>query len=107
MTRRIAEIFGVAAVYAIAGRLALLMAIPPGYAAAVWPAAGIALAGVLLFGYRVWPGVVLGSFLVNIWTGLDLSGGAAAVTRVDTATASAPARSAASASIASREGKWA
>jgi len=33
----------------------------------VWPAAGIALYGVLRLGYRVWPGVVIGSFLLNIF----------------------------------------
>lgn len=49
------------------GILGLLLAIPPGYASSVWPASGIALAGILLWGPRVWPGVWLGSFLVNIW----------------------------------------
>ena len=34
----------VAAAYFITGRLGLLLAIPPGYATAVWPASGIALA---------------------------------------------------------------
>src|SRR5439155_5684506 len=62
---------GLAAAYFLAGKLALLLAIPPGYATATWPAAGIALAGVLHWGYRVWPGIVLGSFLVNVWTSLD------------------------------------
>ncbi len=48
------------------GKLGLLLAIEPGYATAVWPPSGIALAGILLFGYRVWPAVVVGSFLVNV-----------------------------------------
>jgi len=56
--------------YFVAGKLALLLAIPPGYATAIWPAAGIALALILLNGYRLWPGVLLGSILVN----LDLAG---------------------------------
>lgn len=30
----------------------------------VWPAYGVALAGILLFGYRIWPAVALGTFLV-------------------------------------------
>lgn len=30
--------------------------------------AGIALAAVLLFGYRVWPGIFLGAFLANVTT---------------------------------------
>ncbi len=58
-------------VYWALGRSALFLAIPPGYATAVWPAAGVALAGVLLFGYRVWPGVLVGSFFVNLSTSFD------------------------------------
>ncbi|WP_373090464.1 CHASE domain-containing protein [Zhongshania sp.] len=64
--QRILGIALVAVVYFIAGKLALLLAIPPGYATAVWPAAGIALALLLLNGYHLWLGVLLGSFLVNI-----------------------------------------
>ncbi len=55
-----------AAAYFAAAKLALLAAIPPGYATAVWPPSGIALAAVLLFGTRVWPGVWLGAALVNL-----------------------------------------
>ena len=65
------KLAAMAAAYYVAGRLGLLLAIPPGYATAVWPASGIALAGILLFGYRVWPGILLGSFLINLWTSLD------------------------------------
>ncbi len=54
-----------AATYFFAGKLALLLAIPPGYATAIWPASGIAVALLLIYGYRLWPGVLLGSFLVN------------------------------------------
>jgi signal transduction histidine kinase/integral membrane sensor domain MASE1 len=63
----------VGAAYWIAGRLGLLLAIPPGYATAVWPPSGFALAGILLWGYRALPGVWLGSFLINIGTSLDAS----------------------------------
>jgi integral membrane sensor domain MASE1 len=31
----------------------------------VWPTAGIALAAILLFGYRFWPGVALGAVLFS------------------------------------------
>ncbi|MEI6559525.1 MAG: CHASE domain-containing protein [Rhodospirillaceae bacterium] len=57
--------------YFILGLLGLQLAIPPGYATAIWPPSGIALAAVLIFGLRVWPGIVLGSFLVNVSTGFD------------------------------------
>jgi integral membrane sensor domain MASE1 len=39
---------------------------------AVWPPTGIALAAVLLWGYRMWPGVALGAFLANAWTDVPL-----------------------------------
>jgi integral membrane sensor domain MASE1 len=66
-----AKLAAVAAAYYAVGRLGLLLAIPPGYATAVWPASGIALAGTLLFGYRVWPAILFGSFLINLQTSLD------------------------------------
>lgn len=59
-----------AGLYFVTGRLCLLLAIPPGLAAPVWLPAGIALVSVLLAGYRVWPGIWLGSVLVN-FTVLD------------------------------------
>jgi integral membrane sensor domain MASE1 len=39
---------------------------------AVWPPAGIALAALVLWGPSVWPGVALGAFLANAWTGVPL-----------------------------------
>jgi PAS domain S-box-containing protein len=65
------RIVGLAACYFLAGQLGTLVAIPPGYASAFWPAAGIALAGVLFYGYRVWPGVMIGSYLVSVTTKFD------------------------------------
>ena len=59
--------------YTVCGRLSLLLAIPPGYATAVWPPSGIALASILLGGARLWPGVVVGSFFVNVATSWDAS----------------------------------
>jgi integral membrane sensor domain MASE1 len=51
--RAILTILGLTVAYAILGRLSVLLAIPPGYATAIWPPAGLALAGVLVGG----PGV--------------------------------------------------
>ena len=67
--RRLADLgraLALAAACFAAAKLALLLAIPPGYASAVGPAAGIALVGVLLFGPAVAPGIWLGSFLANL-----------------------------------------
>lgn len=55
-----------AVAYFIVGRASLLLAIPPGYATAIWPAAGLALAVLYVYGPRLWPAVVLGSAAVNI-----------------------------------------
>ena len=62
----LAKVALLAAVYFSAAKLALLAAIPPGYATAVWPPSGIALASVLLLGSRIWPGIWLGASLVNV-----------------------------------------
>jgi diguanylate cyclase (GGDEF)-like protein len=55
-----------AVIYFTAARLSLILAIPPGYATAVWPPSGIALAALLLLGNRAWPGAWLGASLVNL-----------------------------------------
>ncbi len=64
------QIIAVTAAYFVTGKLGTFLAIPPGYATAIWPPSGIALAGILIYGYRVWPGILLGSFLVNLSTSL-------------------------------------
>lgn len=51
--------------YYLGGILGEFVAIPPGYVSPVWPPSGIALAAMFLLGYRVWPGIFLGSFLHN------------------------------------------
>ncbi|MFD2367765.1 EAL domain-containing protein [Pseudoduganella sp. GCM10020061] len=57
-----------AAGYVLFGQVALLSAAAPGYAASVWPPAGLALAGLLQLGYRAWPGVTIGSFALTFST---------------------------------------
>src|SRR5947209_220862 len=54
--------------YIIAGKLGLMLASLHASASPVWPPAGIALAAMLLFGYRVWPAILVGAFLVNLTT---------------------------------------
>ncbi|HWX17510.1 MAG TPA: MASE1 domain-containing protein [Chthoniobacterales bacterium] len=57
-----------AVIYFIAGKLGLMLASLHTSASPVWPPAGIALAGLLLLGYRAWPGIFIGAFLVNVTT---------------------------------------
>src|SRR5437899_252256 len=59
---------GLAAVYLVAAKLGLMLAFVHASATAVWPPAGIALAAVLVFGYRFWLGIFVGAFLANIAT---------------------------------------
>jgi signal transduction histidine kinase/integral membrane sensor domain MASE1 len=62
----------IAAGYALAGWLGLLFVLPPGYATAVWPASGVALAAALLAGGRTaGAGIWMGSFLLNLRFGLS------------------------------------
>jgi PAS domain S-box-containing protein len=51
--------------YVVSGKLGLMLAFLHASATAVWPPAGLALAGFLLLGPRLWPFVLAGAFLVN------------------------------------------
>ena len=52
--------------YALTGFAALSLAIPPGYASPLYPAAGVAIASVLVFGRRMLPAIALGALCVNL-----------------------------------------
>lgn len=56
----------VAIAYAGVAAISLALAIPPGYASAIWPPAGIALAAWLAFGGAIWPGILLGAAVANL-----------------------------------------
>ena len=65
-----AAVAAVAAAYYGSAKLGLSLAFETGSVTAVWPPTGIALAAVVLLGYRIWPAVALGAFLANSWTGV-------------------------------------
>ena len=58
----------------LAGGSDAALAIPPGYATAIFPPAGIALAAALLWGNPMLFGVLLGSFCMNLTIGFEASG---------------------------------
>src|SRR5256885_13301096 len=64
------EIAAVMAAYFAAARLGLLAAVAQSVVSSAWPPSGVALAAVLLLGVRVWPGVALGSVLLNLTVGV-------------------------------------
>jgi len=55
--------------YVVTGRLGLLLAVPPGYATAIFPPAGIAAAAMLTAGAASLPWIFLGSLILNFWIG--------------------------------------
>ncbi len=56
--------------YLLLGAFGLMLAIGPGYASPIFPAAGLALVVVLCFGRRAVPGVWLGSAALNVMVAL-------------------------------------
>ena len=59
------KIFLLAMFYMLAGKAGLFFAIPPGFISVIWPASGIAIGAVIIFGYSMWPGVFIGAFALN------------------------------------------
>lgn len=57
-----------AVLYFVAGKLSLKLAFLHASVSPVWPPAGIALAALLVLGYRAWPAIFIGAFLVNLTT---------------------------------------
>lgn len=66
--RRLLVLLGLAAVYYLGAKLGLRFAYINSSVTTIWPPAGIALAGFVLFGYRVWPAIFAAAFLANIST---------------------------------------
>ncbi len=61
--------------YTLSGKLALLLAVPPGYASPIFPPAGIGVAAMLAGGRATLPWIFLGSFLLNLWTAYSVGHG--------------------------------
>ena len=59
------RVVGMAIAYVAFAKIGFAFAFATKQVTAVWPPAGIAVATLLLFGYRTWPGVWLGAFISN------------------------------------------
>jgi diguanylate cyclase (GGDEF)-like protein len=68
VVKRLATLVALTVTYFVAGKLGLRLAFVNPSATAVWAPTGIALAAFLVFGYRVWPAILAGAFLVNVTT---------------------------------------
>ncbi len=71
-SRDLFYIFLVAAAYAVAGMLGVTYALIHSITL-FWPPSGIALASILIGGFRLWPGVALGALTIELWSGYSLS----------------------------------
>src|SRR5256884_3060298 len=83
MTQRLRYAFQIAAVavvYYAAARVGLLAAVAQPVVSSAWPPSGLALAVLLLLGLRLWPGIALGTFLLNWTVGVSAAGAAGIAT---------------------------
>ena len=65
--------------YVISGKAATMLAVPPGYASAIFPPAGIAIAAAFISGGKALPWVFLGSIALNLWIGHAHAGSVGAI----------------------------
>ncbi len=70
----------------IGGQAGLLLIVPPGNVAAVWPAAGIALALVLIYGSRVLPGILMAGIVIQTQSYIDTSSTETIITSIGSGT---------------------
>lgn len=66
--KNLAVVAALAAIYFAIGKLGLMFPLMRPSITPVWPPSGIAVAGLLLLGYRVWPGIFLGALAVELTT---------------------------------------
>jgi PAS domain S-box-containing protein len=66
------RLIGTGVLYFLAGMAGLAVPFTAGNVSPVWPASGVALACLLLFGWRCWPAIYLAAFLVNYFWHLPL-----------------------------------
>jgi integral membrane sensor domain MASE1 len=59
----------IAAAYFAAAKVGLLQGLVRGQVTPLWPPTGVALVCLLIWGLRMWPGVAVGAFLVNLSLG--------------------------------------
>lgn len=70
---RLLHISVVTLIYFVVGKFGLMLASLHASASPIWPSSGIALAAILVLGYRVWPAIFVGAFLVNVTNAGDVA----------------------------------
>jgi len=65
--------FCIALAYCIFGYFGTLLTSPPSNASPIWPASGLTLASVMVYGKRILPGLFIGALTIHIYSFLDFS----------------------------------
>lgn len=71
--KNLVVVASLAAVYFATGELGLMFSLMRPSVTPVWPPSGIAVAGLLVLGYRVWPGIFVGALAVELTTPCGLA----------------------------------
>lgn len=67
------RVVALAVLYVAAAKLGIELDVAHGVITPVWIPSGLSLAALLLFGYSMWPGVVVGAFIANATSDLEIS----------------------------------
>ncbi|MFF2512832.1 MASE1 domain-containing protein [Streptomyces sp. NPDC058086] len=63
------QLAAVAAAYYVSAKIGLQQQLVRGQVTPLWPPTGVAVVVLLLWGLRMWPGIALGAFVVNVMLG--------------------------------------
>jgi PAS domain S-box-containing protein len=73
LLRYLAQVIVLCAIYFAAGTLGLHLPVLHENVTLLWAPTGIALAATICLGYRIWPAIALGAFLINAHTHVSLA----------------------------------
>jgi hypothetical protein len=62
---QVLKIIALAGMYFVAAWGVSILGLPDGFSLPIYPAAGVALGGIICCGIRLWPGVFLGALAFN------------------------------------------
>ncbi|MGH2807319.1 MAG: MASE1 domain-containing protein [Actinomycetota bacterium] len=70
--KRWSAVASLAGLYFLTAKLGIELSVAQGVVTPVWIPTGLSLAALLLFGYRMWPGIALGAFAANVTSDVEL-----------------------------------
>ena len=64
---KVISILILALIYFLSAKTGQFLSILPGNVTPIWPPSGIALAAIIMYGYHIWPGILIGSIAGATW----------------------------------------